>query len=69
FDPAFVVDATTKNTTVNVDVRKWFLDSSGAALDPTDPASRLQIERNIRRSFHAFEDNHERGEDRHEGHR
>ncbi len=68
FDPAFVVDENTKNATVNVDVRKWFLTSSGAVIDPTDPANRLQIENNIRRSFHAFEDNHERGEDRHEGH-
>jgi hypothetical protein len=69
FDPAFVVDAITKNTTVNIDVSKWFLSSSGAVLDPTDAANRVRIENNIRRSFHAFEDNHERGEDRHEGHR
>jgi hypothetical protein len=28
----------------------------------------LQIESNIRRSFHAFEDDEERGEDNHRGH-
>ena len=72
FDPALVVDETTRNATINIDVRKWFLTSTGAVIDPSTAASgsanlRL-IESNIRRSFHAFEDDHERGEDRHEGH-
>lgn len=72
FDPALVVDETTRNATINIDVRKWFLTSSGAVIDPrtATPGSTnlLLIERNIRRSFHAFEDDNERGEDRHEGH-
>ena len=72
FDPAFVVDETTKNATINIDVRKWFLTSTGAVIDPSTAAfgsANLRlIESNIRRSFHAFEDDHERGEDRHEGH-
>jgi len=72
FDPPLVVDATTTNTTVAIDVRKWFLDSTGAAIDPSTatPGSTglQQIESNIRRSFHAFEDDDERGEDHHEGH-
>ncbi len=72
FDPPLVIDATTKNATVAIDVRKWFLDSSGAVIDPTmtTPGSSnlRQIENNIRRSFHAFEDDAERGEDHHEGH-
>lgn len=72
FDPPLVVDATTKNATVSIDVRKWFVDASGAAIDPTTAtpgsSSLSQIERNIRRSFHAFEDDNERGEDHHEGH-
>jgi len=72
FDPLLVIDATTKNATVAIDVRKWFLNSSGAAIDPTTatPGSPnlLQIENNIRRSFHAFEDDDEDGEDHHEGH-
>ena len=72
FDPALVIDATTKNATVAIDVRKWFVMSDGSVIDPTTatPGSLnlLQIENNIRRSFHAFEDDDERGEDHHEGH-
>ncbi len=72
FDPPLVIDATTRNATVAIDVRKWFLNSSGAVIDPTTatPGSQslLEIENNIRRSFHAFEDDDERGEDHHEGH-
>ena len=72
FDPPLVIDATTKNATVSIDVSKWFLSSDGAAIDPTvaTPGSSNQslIENNIRRSFHAFEDDNERGEDHHEGH-
>ena len=72
FDPPLVIDQTTKNATISLDVRKWFLDSSGAVIDPStaSPGSSnlAQIENNIRRSFHAFEDDHERGEDHHEGH-
>ena len=72
FDPPLVIDATTKNATISLDVRKWFQNSSGALIDPSSapPGSTnlAQIENNIRRSFHAFEDDHERGEDHHEGH-
>jgi hypothetical protein len=72
FDPPLVIDETTKNATISLDVRKWFLNSSGALIDPSvAPAGStnlLQIENNIRRSFHAFEDDDERGEDHHEGH-
>jgi hypothetical protein len=62
---------TAENATVSIDVSKWFLSSDGAAIDPTvaTPGSSNQslIENNIRRSFHAFEDDNERGEDHHEG--
>lgn len=72
FDPPLVIDATTRNATVAIDVRKWFLNSTGGVIDPTSAtpgsASLLQIENNIRRSFHAFEDDDERGEDHHQGH-
>jgi len=72
FDPPLVIDATTKNATVAIDVRKWFLNSSNGVIDPSTatPGSfnLALIENNIRRSFHAFEDNEERGEDHHEGH-
>lgn len=72
FDPPLVIDETTKNATISLDVSKWFLDSSGSVIDPStatpDSESLSRIEDNIRRSFHAFEDDGERGEDHHEGH-
>jgi hypothetical protein len=72
FDPPLVIDETTKNATVAIDVRNWFRNPDGSVIDPSaatpGSASLLQIENNIRRSFHAFEDDDERGEDHHEGH-
>ncbi|HEY0528225.1 MAG TPA: hypothetical protein VGD02_05315 [Gemmatimonadaceae bacterium] len=72
FDPPLVIDATTKNATVSFDAAKWFLDSNGAVIDPNTAidgsAVKQQIEDNIRRSFHAFEDEHESGVDDHSGH-
>lgn len=72
FDPPLVIDETTKNATVSIDVRNWFLDRDGRVIDPTtatEGSFKLQqIENNIRRSFHAFEDDDERGEDHHDGH-
>jgi hypothetical protein len=71
FDPPLVIDDNTKNATVNIDVRNWFLTSSGAVIDPntatTGSNNLLVIENNIRRSFHAFQDDDERGEDHHDG--
>jgi hypothetical protein len=73
FNPPLVIDATTTNATVSIDVSKWFLDSSGNAIDPnsaTPGSAALQkIEDNIRRSFHAFEDDDESGTDDHGGDR
>lgn len=67
FNPPLVIDATTKNATVNLDVGKWFLDSSNAVIDPTTatPGSSAleQINANIRRSFHVFEDDEKAGVD------
>ncbi len=72
FDPPLVIDETTKNATISLDVSKWFLDSSGNVIDPATAtrgsANLSRIESNIRQSFHAFEDDSERGEDHHEGH-
>ena len=72
FDPPLVIDETTKNATVSLDVSKWFLDSAGNVIDPStatpDSENLARIESNIRQSFHAFEDDSERGEDHHEGH-
>jgi hypothetical protein len=72
FSPPLVIDATTMNATVTLDVAKWFLDGSGAVIDPntaTAGSNALQvIEDNIRRSFHAFQDNDESGADDHTEH-
>jgi hypothetical protein len=72
FDPPLVIDATTTNATVSIDVAKWFLDRDGKVIDPTSatPGSEAlgQIEDNIRRSFHAFEDDDHSGEDDHSEH-
>src|SRR5205814_7411669 len=52
FDPPLVIDATTRNATVAIDVRKWFLKSDGSVIDPTaaPPGSSniALIENNIR---------------------
>jgi len=73
FDPPLVIDATTTNATVSIDVAKWFLDRNGNVIDPTTATagteSLSQIEDNIRRSFHAFEDDDHSGEDDHNEHR
>ena len=72
FNPPLVIDATTTNATVSIDVAKWFLDSSNNVIDPSTAtpgsAALQQIEDNIRRSFHAFEDDAESGVDDHKGH-
>ena len=72
FDPPLVIDATTTNATVSIDVAKWFLDRDGNVIDPSSatPGSEAlsQIEDNIRRSFHAFEDDDHSGEDDHSEH-
>lgn len=72
FNPPLVIDATTTNATVSLDVAKWFLDSNGNAIDPSTAtagsAVLSQIEDNIRRSFHAFEDDDHSGEDDHTEH-
>ena len=69
FNPPLVVDATSTNATVSIDLTKWFLDSAGNAIDPTTATSGSDalrtIEDNIKRSFHAFEDDNESGRDDH----
>lgn len=67
FSPPLVIDATSTNATISLDVRKWFLDSNNAVIDPTTAtpgSSALQkIEDNVHRSFHAFEDDDRSGVD------
>jgi hypothetical protein len=65
FSPPLVVDSTGMNITVNVDLSTWFLDGSGALVDPTTanaggPNASL-VDHNIHRSFEAFEDDNRDG--------
>lgn len=73
FSPPLVIDATTKNATISVDVSKWFKSASGEVIDPTTAtpgtADARAVENNIRVSFHAFEDNGRHGKDEGEGHK
>jgi hypothetical protein len=67
FDPALTVGTAPVNITVQVDMSKWFLDRSGAVINPatTDPVQQAQIAQNIRQSFRAFRDNDRDGHDDH----
>ena len=66
FDPPLVVDGTTKNATVNIDVTKWFIAGNGTVIDPTTAnaggANAELVARNIRSSFKAFDDDDKDGE-------
>jgi hypothetical protein len=72
FNPPLVIDATTTNATIALDVRKWFLDNNGVVIDPTTatPGSQAlqKIEDNVHRSFRAFEDEDKSGVDDHSEH-
>jgi hypothetical protein len=63
FDEPVTVGAGTTNLTIDVDVGSWFTGASGAVLDPTDAANQRAIEKNIRRSLRAFEDDDHDGDD------
>jgi hypothetical protein len=67
FNPPLVVDASTKNATVNVDVTRWFIAPNGSVIDPTSAnpggANAQLVANNIRSSFKAFEDDNENGDD------
>ena len=64
--PLTVAAGGTLNVTVDIDVSSWFKDASGAVLDPTNPANADAINDNIRKSFHAFDDENQDGVDDHE---
>jgi hypothetical protein len=71
FDPPLVVDESTKNATVSIDVTRWFTTGNGSVIDPATanpggPNAAL-VARNIRESFEAFEDDDRGGDDDHEG--
>lgn len=71
FNPPLVVDASTKNATVNIDVTKWFIASNGSVIDPATAnaggSNSFVVANNIRNSFRAFEDDNRNGDDDHEG--
>lgn len=70
FDPPLVIDASTKNATVNIDVTKWFVRADGTVIDPTTAnagsSNAELVADNIHDSFEAFEDDDRHGDDDHE---
>lgn len=70
FDPAVTVLTSGINITVNVDLGTWFVDGTGALVDPTTAntggANEMLVNHNIHESFEAFEDDdHDGHEDHH----
>lgn len=63
--PPVVVTATSKNITINIDISKWFLTASGAAIDPMTAlvggVNEAIVKANIKASFSSFGDDDERG--------
>jgi hypothetical protein len=62
----FEVGATVNNITLSIDASKWFQAADGSRLDPRDVANRAAIEKNIRASFRAFEDDDKDGQEDHD---
>jgi hypothetical protein len=60
--------AAPSNITLTIDPTRWFADAAGALLDPSVEANRPAIERNIRASIDAFDDDDHDGRDDHGGH-
>jgi hypothetical protein len=60
FDPPLVVDGSSSNLTVNVDLSSWFRRSDGTTIDPNTAtagsATKEIVDDNIKRSFDVFED-------------
>jgi len=63
FDEPVTVDVGTTNLTIDVDVGSWFTSSSGGVIDPTNAANQRTIEKNIRKSLRAFEDDDHDGDE------
>jgi hypothetical protein len=67
FATPLVVDASGMNITVNVDLGSWFVDGTGALIDPTTAnmggANEALVVQNIHQSFDAFEDDNHDGKD------
>jgi hypothetical protein len=69
FDPPLTVSSSATTATVHVSIDRWFADRNGNLIDPatanTGGANEQLVRDNVRRSFHAFEDNEHRGDDGH----
>jgi hypothetical protein len=69
FDPPVTVGSTATTVTVHVSIDRWFADGSGNLVDPATAnaggANEQLVRDNVRRSFHAFEDNEHHGDDGH----
>ena len=59
--PLTVATSSANNVTVRVDISSWFKDGSGLVIDPTNLANAGTIVENIKKSFHAFEDDNRDG--------
>jgi hypothetical protein len=67
FEPPVEITAGSSNVTVLIDVLAWFKNASGDFVDPANAGNAALINGNIKRSFHAFEDDDHDGEDDHHG--
>ena len=69
FDPPVTIGTTATTLTVHVSIDRWFSDGSGTLIDPATAnsggANEQRVSDNVRRSFHAFEDNERHGDDGH----
>ena len=69
FDPPITVGTTATTVTVHVSIDRWFTNGSGNLVDPATAnvggANENLVSDNVRRSFHAFEDNGHHGDDGH----
>jgi len=65
--PLVVTETTATNLTIRVDLSAWFKTATGSLIDPatanTGGVNQSLVALNIRRSFHAFEDQDRDGED------
>jgi hypothetical protein len=69
FNPPLTVGSSATTVTVHVSIDRWFSDGSGNLVDPATAnaggANEQLVSDNVRRSFHAFEDNEHHGDDGH----
>lgn len=65
FSPPLVVNESSPVVVLmlSIDTSMWFSDGAGTFLDPRDPQNQQAIERNIRASINAYQDNDNDGDD------